>query len=85
MACGPVRPGAGRVGRRGGRVPQHPGHVARGGAVVGQHARVATDRLQRLDHRCMSGTAVVTSPHAPVAAMSAATCCGHTNRAVDVS
>ena len=47
----PVRPGAGRLGRRGGRVPQDPGDVAGGRRVVGEHARVRADRLERVDHR----------------------------------
>ena len=37
----PVRPGAGRLGRRGGGVPQDPGDVAGRRRVVGEHARVA--------------------------------------------
>ena len=49
----PVRPGAGSLGRSGGRVLEHPGHIARRRGVVGQHARVAADRLQRRDHRCV--------------------------------
>ncbi len=51
----PVGPGAGRLGRRCGRVPQHPGDVTGGGGVVGEHARVAADRLQRVDHHRMQG------------------------------
>ena len=47
----PVRPGAGGLGRRRGRVPQDPGDVPGGRGVVGEHARVPADRLQRVDHR----------------------------------
>ncbi len=47
----PVRPRAGGLGRGGGRVPQHPGDVTGRRGVVGEHARVPADRLQRIDHR----------------------------------
>ena len=47
----PVRARAGRLRTRRGGVAQDPGDVARRRSVVGEHARVAADRFQRLDHR----------------------------------
>jgi hypothetical protein len=46
-----VRSGACGLGRGGRRVPQHPGGVAGRGGVVGEHAGVAADRLEGVDHR----------------------------------